>query len=146
MKFKYSVIGDNTQENREWLEKLGYKFRFGSTSTRNDYKFIKTKMLCTNIGKTYAIADLKHTVNDIEEEKTINCIGNHPLFKAVSAMREDSDYMQHFTNGRDWCKCYLPIFSHFAFHQQVEASIDLIANWHKATLTELQERFKEKEK
>ena len=24
MKFKYSVIGDNTAENREWLERLGY--------------------------------------------------------------------------------------------------------------------------
>ena len=75
MKFIYSVIGDNTQENREWLEMIGYKFRFGSTSTRNDYRFIKTKVLCTNIGNTYAIADLKYTINDVEEEKLLrNCV------------------------------------------------------------------------
>ena len=88
MKFKYSTIGDNTQENREWLEKLGYKVNHSS-----DDRFLRTY----EDGST----KISHFKNWIYEDKQpINCIGNSSLFKAVSAMREDSDC--YIESGELW--------------------------------------------
>lgn len=124
MAFLHSVIGDNTKENREHLEKLGYKPNYmydkeGVLYTRND------------ISNYYVgfIENIKH--------ECVNCIGNDPLFRAVTAMRDDSDKWQLFTDGVKWTLCY-------------EESILMwrdIYNFsnknliHKATLSELQAHF-----
>lgn len=79
--FTYSAIGDNTLENREHLEKIGYK----KYDLRDESK-----------GKEYIITH-SYYLNIINwESKTlaIYCIGNPLLFQAVTAVREDSDYMQ----------------------------------------------------
>ena len=62
----------------------------------------------------------------------INCIGNPQLFKAVSAMRDDSDYMQWFVSndGSEFnlCTRMLNVYSGILCR--------------KATIAELQEHFK----
>lgn len=94
MSFQYSAIGDNTPENREHLEKLGYKPNYmydkeGVLYTRND------------ISNYYVgfIENIKH--------ECVNCIGNDPLFQAVSAMRDDSDkgWLINKTTGA-WLFCH----------------------------------------
>ena len=130
MKFKYSVIGDNTQENREWLEKLGYKLcpcvgRSGQLFTTE------------NGGVHFADSDVI-LENEIGKTNSINCIGNPSLFKAVSAMREDSDIWQWFTDGDSWNLCADDNYLRWCMENAPFQHPDI----HKATLTELQEKFK----
>lgn len=87
MNFQYSVIGDNTIENREHLEKVGYNM---SMFTMDKSLLLKTQ---TN-GEYY------ETNKDDWSEAIVNCIGNPQLFKAVTAMREDSDSV--IENGELW--------------------------------------------
>lgn len=98
MSFKYSVIGDNTPENREHLEKLGYdiscpcvRFKTSSLFTDNDGEV-----------HTFQEEELGECLLEIKQGKCdlINCIGNTQLFKAVSAMRDDSDSV--IENGELW--------------------------------------------
>ena len=105
MKFKYNVIGDNTAENREWLRKLGYKnvndnilgdVLYTPTSYRDDVSFYITT----------------HTpvLSLILKDYVIDCRNNDALFRSVSAVRDDSDYMQWFISpmypcGIDWFLC-----------------------------------------
>ena len=74
-----------------------------------------------------------HAFNDF-----IDCRGNSPLFKAISAMREDSDYMQWFTDGDSWNLCADDNYLRWCMENAPFQHPDI----HKATLTELQERFK----
>ena len=96
MSFQYSAIGDNTPENREHLEKLGYR-KWMWVSTDNEEPFISTIAHSSE----YMAFD-----NDSLESSAlrddINCIGNPQLFKAVSAMRNDSDSV--IENGELWVK------------------------------------------
>ena len=129
MSFKYSVIGDNTPENREWLEKIGYKpvhSMYGTILytclTLNEWSFMATS------GK------------QILPESFIDCIGNPQLFRAVTAMSDDSDYMQWFTDGKEWILCIGDSFGkwYYSLGKYLCFSLDTI---HKATLEELKEHF-----
>lgn len=85
MNFIYSCIGDNTSENRVWLEELGYKpnsiFNVNDTILYTDeYELI--------------YRSIPESVSSCLSEERINCIGNPALFRAVTAMKDDSDYMQ----------------------------------------------------
>lgn len=82
MAFLYSAIGDNTIENREHLEKLGYKLK----SYEND----DTLIWAQPKGTAYTEKQIP------DDDKMVNCIGNPQLFKAVTAMRDDSDMHQLF--------------------------------------------------
>ena len=84
MSFKYSVIGDNTIENIEHLEKIGFEFVNESNN--------RTYILTSKDGVAWFS-------NSIGWDH-INCIGNPQLFKAVSAMRDDSDSV--IENGELW--------------------------------------------
>ena len=141
MKFKYSNIGDNTRENREWLEMLGYKplrffqgkkYLYATTSQRANAKEVWNE-------------PYYGTVDDVDFYVScgfVPILGNSPLFKAVSAMREDSDYMQWFitTKGK-WA-----LSKYHKKKQWSKYSTGWKQTCRKATLTELQEHFKEKEK
>ena len=132
MKFKYSVIGDNTQENREWLDKVGYE-PFIWDAYDDAQPFITT----IDSGEyTSATKDDRHHYMCSLD---INCIGNPPLFKAVSAMREDSDYGQLFE-----CKDGLFICQYKTSREHIDKECKGwdITNLHKCTLEQLQERFK----
>lgn len=136
MKLKYSVIGDNTSKNREWLEKIGYK----PDEAIESYEF---ELLIANheivddgyysgIDKWY-IDEYKRLYNN-----TINCIGNDALFRAVSALREDSDENQWLTNDRSWIKAENVSIN----DKSITDYSELFKGFHKATLAELQEHFK----
>ena len=130
MNFKYSVIGDNSQDNREWLEKVGYKELHASNCPcRYLYSTSEGYCLTSPILSTYA------------ENNSINCRSNPQLFQAVTAMKEASDYMQWYYNQyyEEWSICEQEdAFDYF--------SLDWMWHARKATLEELQERFKEKER
>lgn len=140
MAFLYSAIGDNTIENREHLEKLGYTM---SMVTMDKSLLLKTQ---TN-GKYY------ETNKDDWSEAIVNCIGNPQLFQAVSAMSDDSDYMQFFVSKgwRDayddpipdkWVLCTSNTLEEFGNVNNSPNSYSIpIFGWIKATISELQAHF-----
>lgn len=94
MNFKYSAFTENTPEAREWLEKLGYKKVYLNGSFEEpefDYVGIDILFTVPEYGH-YAISRIFNPV----ETKFIDCRSNLPLFKSVTAVRDDSDYMQWF--------------------------------------------------
>ena len=149
MSFTYSVIGDNTRENREHLEKLGYTpLRF---YLNGKYLYARS---CTWANKNCTWQEPYFaTDNNIDNSpKNINCIGNDALFQAVTAMRSDSDYMQWFTcKVKDglgnqlpdsWVLCTQKTLQDFGWVNNSPNSYGKNTPYHKATLAELQEHFK----
>lgn len=131
MKFKYSVIGDNTAENRKHLKDIGYVGYIGNG------EWIVTNGLHGRADDTNEYMKvLRHLVC---------CVGNDNLFRAVSAMRDNSDFMQWFTDGEVWKLCLGDKFSRWCHTEECE-NIDEFLNFsfdtvHKATLEELQEHL-----
>lgn len=127
MSFKYSCIGDNTPDNREWLEKLGFD-KLGAIKGK--------KYLITDDGYFYA------TMVPVGYP-AVNCIDTPQLFRAVTAMRDDSDYMQWFTDGKSWLN--VPIGYDLAGFLYAdwdgECGIEDIKKYHKASLEELINHF-----
>lgn len=153
MAFLYSVIGDNTKENREWLEKVGYTvLNFGL----NAKYLYATQCTWYNKNKTWK-EPYYSTSNDINNYskyiKYINCIGNPQLFQAVSAMRDDSDYMQFFVSKgwRDyyddpipdkWVLCTSDTLEEFGNVNNSPNSYSIPSfGWRKVSLSELQAHF-----
>lgn len=127
-KFQYSCIGDNTPENREHLEKLGYD-KLGAIRGK--------KYLVTDDGFYYAsMVAVGYPV--------INCIGNPALFQAVTALREDSDYMQWFIfDKKSFVGDTLIGFKgEWLIVKDHNILFDKRTYVHKATLAELEEHFK----
>lgn len=137
MAFLHSVIGDNTIENREHLEKIGYK------------AWIVTDRKCL-----YTTTDSEEPwfsdahITSIECIRNyINCIGNPQLFKAVSAITDDNDEDQWFTDGKeyifcdrqDWIDMYSVLCYGGRYNYNKNGELD---KFHKATLSELQAHFK----
>lgn len=80
-------IKKNTVDLQQHLQLLGYTFinkRFAPYILCFSYK---------NIGIADYFSDLTFISKD-----DINCHTNEKLFKAVSALRDDSDYMQYFVS------------------------------------------------
>ncbi len=117
MNFKYSCIGDNTPENRKWLEKIGYKVK--------SYESDDTLIWAQPRGIAYTEKELPN------DNRTVNCVDNDPLFRAVTAMRSDSDYMQYFFYGKTFFLCELENIRDFRKNKSIR----------KATLEELKEHF-----
>ena len=71
----------------------------------------------------------------------IDCGTNEELFLAIAALRDDTDDNQWFTDSKEWFQCqYLKVGMHY--HDKPEI---LFEKWHKATVNELVEHFKEGE-
>lgn len=136
MKFIYSTFIENSPEMREWLEKIGYDI----SKVRSDKPYlIVDKGIAFSMGGGFVEA-LK------DREGYIDCLGNPELFKAVTALRHDSDYMQWFVidedvYDKDFNENVLKIYSEgqfiLCYNSKIYSSLA-----HKATLTELQKRFK----
>ena len=122
MSFTYSVIGSNTPENREHLEKIGYVRGFFNIPNRG---YIKT----INPG----IYNLTNIIQPLTEY--INCIGNDALFQAVTAISSTTDIGKYYINNHTgrWKRC--------DYNMATDENIDW-GDWTEATLTELQEHFK----
>lgn len=144
MAFLHSVIGDNTPENREHLEKIGAKLAEGMSI---DYKYLYVYVAFSDEYCYYSHNDRQ------PPRHVINCIGNPQLFKAVSAMRDDSDYMQFFVSKgwRDayddpipdkWVLCTSNTLEEFGNVNNSPNSYSIpIFGWIKATLADLQSHF-----
>lgn len=140
MSFTYSAIGDNTSENREHLEKIGYK----------DQMIKGNSILYACKGIAYTTEVHYPSFRLLQKEKVIDCRNNPALFRAVTAMREDSDYMQFFeveTPCFEFGKndCYenrlMLCDEHSVESFSENIGINIVC-WRKATLEELQEHFK----
>lgn len=125
-------IRKNTSELRNKLEEFGY-----TTSTICKGGNIATSSI---LGKYRIISDWQ--LNSTNPHITwnnghrIDCDTNEELFLAIAALRDDSDYMQWFTDGEKW-------------FQNQQNDIEVIRygacnpiNFHKATVAELIEHFK----
>lgn len=125
--FLHSVIGDNTKENREHLEKIGAKLAEGMSI---DYKYLYVYVAFSGEYCYYSHNDRQ------PPRHVINCIGNPQLFQAVSAMRNDSDYLQWFTNDKcdEWLLCKKENYQDFV-------KLNVHVNFYKATLSELEAHF-----
>lgn len=79
--------------------------------------------------------------------RDVDCGYDENLFMALAALRDDSDYMQWFTNGIEWIiylddtdKGGLSCFQYFAMPRDIN-----LENFHKATAGEIITHFKQKE-
>ena len=133
MIFTYSVIGDNTPENREHLEKLGYEVHPKSGS----YLFTYRKGLAVAMRSSFMLC-----VTNIQNNQYINCISNSALFQAVTAMRSDNDYMQWFYIESLFCRKSFYLCEENIFNANEDYLPYEIFDFHKASLSELQEHFK----
>ena len=125
-------IRKNTPELREKLEKLGYKY-----STTGG---IKSNNIVVSLGcifDIYPIDTIKRGFNNC-----IDCGENEDLFLALSALRDDNDYMQWFVldESQQWVNIDMwinvgDIFIVMTEHNQ--------SDWkcHKASVKELIEYF-----
>lgn len=132
-------IRKNSPELRKKLEELGYEPCHRMTLFPDVYKNIA---VCNFFGsKYYGVADNEASrpgdiTDAIKNRGMINCRTNKELFLALAALRDDSDYMQWFTDGEKW-------------FQNKQNDIEVIRygagnpiNFHKATVEELIEYFK----
>ena len=103
MNFKYSAFTENTPEMREWLGGLEYEKH---VYYRDYEKFIYTRyvnginwFISTN---DITVVKYSNTLPEISPKGAIDCRSNPDLFKAVAAIRDDSDYLQWYTDGDNW--------------------------------------------
>lgn len=115
-------IRKNTPELRKKLEDLGYKYR-GCDSSYGT--------LCNLYCSFDSYYELSGPAQPSRYESIIDCGTNEELFLALSALRDDSDKKQWFTDSKLWEKSNNDLPSHY---MQLEG--------HKATVKEIIEHFK----
>ncbi len=129
-------IREDTEYLRKKLKKLGY-------TPFDDDK--RDGLVADKSGYMYSILE-----NNLISS-TYNCGTNEELFLAIAALRDDTDENQWFTNGEEWAyhpktECCSPcntVYRTLAFDYIPEDTN--MGNYHKATVEELIEHFKEKE-
>lgn len=133
-------IRKNTPELRKKLEYLGYshgKPKYYADDDDNKYDFI----MCHN-GRFFLLSQENHVIRNghhLKKHGSINCGTNESLFLAIAALRYDTDDSQWFTDGEDWFLCqYLKVGMHYQDKPEI-----LFDKWHKASVDELIEHFKQ---
>lgn len=125
-------IKKNTPELRKKLEELGYKYNGRDTASWG-----ASALYCFD-GKYYEVYPAKPSRYHL----IIDCGDNEELFLAVAALRDDSDYVQWFVNSiGDWYRCIDIIFNEENVNKALYTSGE---NWHKASIEEIIEHFKDK--
>lgn len=130
-------IRKNTPELRSKLGKMGYYVCHcteGATAV----------FLMALLGEVHAVCDedVDMFLNDAKSVKyeLIDCGDDEQLFLALAAMRDDSDYMQYFTNGHDFIMCdredWVDMYSVLCSGRGKEYQ-DVLDNYHKATREEI---------
>lgn len=135
-----AFIRKNTPELRKKLEELGYlhgKPEYYIDDDDNKYDFI----MCHN-GRFFLLSQENHVIRNghpLKKHGSINCGTNESLFLAIAALRYDTDDSQWFTDGEDWFLCqYLKVGMHYQDKPEI-----LFDKWHKASVNELIEHFKQ---
>ena len=129
-------IRKNTEELRKKLEELGYSLCYG----RN----IDQKCLATSAFHGQYMSISEEMYDSTNPHVTYNCANrkdcgiNESLFLAIVALRDDSNYMQWFTDGNHWEKCTDEVAYIEAWINKYECTP------HKATIEELIEYFDNK--
>ena len=114
-------IRKNTPELRKKLEELGYN-QHPSYYDNGQHLYLNRGFYHTNVvGYTEEI------------KRMIDCGTDEELFLALAALRDDTDYMQWFTDSKLWEKSNSDLPSHY---MQLEG--------HKATVEEIIEHFKDR--
>lgn len=136
-----AFIRKNTPELRKKLERLGYHLHPECIDDdRGNYLFVNREYY------------LNRPLGYLEElSRSIDCGTNESLFLAIATLRDDTNENQWFTNGEEWAyhpktECCSPcttIYKTLSF-DYVPKDVNLY-HYHKATVEELIEHFKEKE-
>ena len=138
MIFKYSAFIENSEAVRNWLKQIGYTFCPCVTDNSEDWIFTSENGYVHSIDsetKGDILAEQKQGLSDL-----VDCRENIPLFKAVTAVRDDSDNMQWFVSEKGkFILCRQSELKHVIDNYYEDYSI---SDFHKATLEELKERFK----
>jgi hypothetical protein len=124
--------------------------RKNTTNIRNELKeisyhcnpYLGWNNLYTCINGFPAVHSMSDDDINILPKKTdiIDCGTNEGLFLAIAALRDDTDDYQWFTDGKDWFFCqYLKVGMYYQDKPEI-----LFNKWHKASVNELIEHFKEK--
>lgn len=126
-------IRKSTYKLMDKLNGLGYRL-FGCEL--NEDLCIFTKPEC-GLYSVEFFSNISHP----KESNSIDCGTNEEFFLAIAALRDDTDQFQWFTDSKKWFQCqYLKVGMHY--HDKPEI---LFEKWHKATVNELVEHFKEGE-
>ena len=136
-------IRKNTAELRKKLEELGYKLNNGKAWGR----FLVTFRIEETNEWKYVASPEWDLQNNPDIDVSIDCGTNEDLFLAIAALREDSDYMQFFTDGTefilcdryDWIDMYSVLCSGLSNAKDRVKELD---KFQKATAEELIEHFK----
>lgn len=108
-----------------WVENVGY---VNSSPIHH-----LDDVICAIDGKYFSM-DTPHMKGDVNYYKFYDCNSNLKLAKALSALRDDSDYMQWFIS--EWDKEW------YLYNNDNSTFIDSQSDMRKATPRELIERFK----
>lgn len=138
------IIRKNTTKIRDRLKELGY----------NCNPYLGWHNLYTSVfgfAAVYSMSDDDINVLSKKIDSFIDCGTNEELFLAIAALRDDTNENQWFTNGEEWAyhpktECCSPcntVYITLAFDSIPEDTN--MGNYHKATVEELIEHFKEKE-
>lgn len=124
-------IRKNTPELRKKLAVLGYKYGYRA-DFRHDIIYVDAER--NEFFPTFSS-------NITDDEIAIDCGANEELFIFLAALRDDTDNNQWFTDSKEWFQCqYLKVGMHYQDKPEI-----LFEKWHKATVDELIEHFKEME-
>lgn len=148
-------IQKNTDEIRQKLKNLGYDICRNSifddavwhdiTTTGTIHSKLHLREDMPTKTKSQKLCFLV-TENKKSENPIIDCGENEDLFLALAALKDDSDYMQWFTDGKDW---YQHSRKDCSFQECVEhygqyGTTSVFSDFHKATVAEIIEHFKGK--
>lgn len=135
-----AFIIKNTADLRKKLEELGYKnLNSGNTTLdahnfdgRGNHKHIdEGGAIVTSGGGYYGVV---YIIDDVTRKERIDCGTNEDLFLALAALRDDIDKDQWITDGTG-----------YFFKWKPGIYFNIGSNYHKATVEELIEHFKEEE-
>lgn len=122
-------IRNNNVKLFNTLQELGYK---------HQQCFVKPYRDLLVVNNGYYSINFPYGSNN---EGFIDCGTNEDLFLALSALRDDSDKFQWFTDGINWAFCDSNKFGSYWTRNDFKINLDTI---HKATVKELIEHFKDK--
>ena len=121
---------DLRNELCEWLIRIGYN----TPETWTDKRLDQCKTIRIDVDKVFRTLQCDVSIFS-NSSRFIDCGTNIPMFKALAALRDDSDYMQWFVSPGDcWqiCSC-----------KSWTDDDRLSAAWRKATPDEIVEHFNE---
>lgn len=119
-------IRKSTYKLRKKLDELGYRL-FGAELNED---------LCIFTEPEYGLysVELFSNIPHPDETDSVDCGINEDLFLAISALRDDTDENQWFVSPEGiW-----------VYNKGYDSILEVSLKWHKATVNELIEHFKEK--